>query len=166
MTYIQQTFEAAAHGWRMFMHGKRRSGRTDDLVSRVSDGDLIICSMRSSATHTLSVCKNAGKRRVEVVVVPVANIYSLEKIMSGETRKVWLDHTFVESYISENLYASEHALMKLLKENQDKYEQSCADGRPALCRNRLRLAGLSYPRSGCSACSTSVADSMRCPYES
>lgn len=37
--------------------------------------------------------------------------------------------------------------------------------RPANCREHLRATGQAYPKSGCSACDSSIRTGMRCPHE-
>ena len=55
-------FEAVQHGWRMFMHGQRRSGRTTALVNSLEDGDLVVVTDHAHGNHLKRTAYEAGQR--------------------------------------------------------------------------------------------------------
>jgi hypothetical protein len=102
--YLQ--FEALEHGWRMFMHGQRRSGRTTRLIEALQDGDVVLVTDHRYGQHLQHKAKEAGKD-VEICVYPpepgrmwdnLPNLLS----RTGDAR-VMFDHTWVECFIADRI---------------------------------------------------------------
>lgn len=102
--------EALLHGWRMFLHEKRRTGRTERLVHMVQDGDFIVCGMRSASED---LKRRLRQQNIDAVVSYIDPRY-LDKVhehismgTGGRRHRVLFDHTFYEGYYQ---YAIERSI--------------------------------------------------------
>ena len=100
-------FEALAHGWRMYMHGKRRSGRTTELVRALQDGDLVLVTDHVHGSRLERLAREAGKD-VKAYVHPTnrplgENLSHLLTQVKPNTR-IMADHTWIECYIADRLH--------------------------------------------------------------
>lgn len=80
----------------LYRRASRRTGRTDELLEILKDGDRVVCSNPSSATD---LRRRIGNRdlKVEVVVIPVIGAGGLLERRLPEGRTIF-DHTWVEDY--------------------------------------------------------------------
>ncbi len=114
--YLQ--FEALQHGWRMYMHGKRRSGRTTRLIESMQDGDIVLVVDHAYGNMIQQDAKRAGKTIETYVLPPTPGRMwdSLTPLMNrAGTQRVLFDHTWVECFIAERLNEVEHEFEEFTK---------------------------------------------------
>lgn len=97
-------FEAVVHGWRMFMHAKRATGRTTAMVNSLREGDLVIVTGSAHGRHLKMSCKDAGFE-IETYIAPTDyRCHDLMQHLSGRRHtRIMFDHTWVESFIADRL---------------------------------------------------------------
>jgi hypothetical protein len=97
-------FEAVQHGWRMFMHAKRATGRTTAMVQSLREGDLVVVTGSAHGNHLKRACKDAGFE-IETYIAPSNHRCHqlLDHLAQKPNKRVMFDHTWVECFIADRL---------------------------------------------------------------
>lgn len=115
--------KALEHGMRMFMHGKRGTGRTDYMLDTVQEGDVIVTCLYTEAQRLEYEVRKRGFKDVRVMLVirpTLAEAY--ERICGIGPRRVVFDHLFLESYYSQSIDSAIYYLSKMKEDLDKRYE--------------------------------------------
>lgn len=107
---------AALVGLRLFDAASRRSGRTERMIERARDGDVIVCSQDREAQRVKALLRKAGKNTA--VVHAKASPGSLSHIVQAVAfgargGRVLFDHEFAYAYISAAIQDAEYDLTRV-----------------------------------------------------